>query len=425
MQLLVRSIRYCLAYSTLVAVALSGNRGPLEAQEPANTSKRIAAIVTEYRHNSHADVICSRLFQTQTLDENGDRPQMRLMSVYTDQVPKSDTSRKWAQAHHFRISESVADALTLGTNDLAVDGVLLVAEHGDYPRSDTVQTQYPKRRLFNQITNVFREKKKTVPVFMDKHLADNWEDAKFIYDTARELKIPMMAGSSLPSSWRKPQVDVRRDAKLKQIVGFSYGGLDSYGFHGLEMTQSLAERRVGGETGVKSVQCLSGNSVWEAESLRAYDSELFQAAWGRLKNPPPAEKPLRDLVREPVLFVVDYHDGLRVCLFTLNGAVSEWSAAWRYSDNSVESSNFLVQEARPFMHFAWLVAGIDRMMQTGQPTWSVERTLLTSGTLDALLISLRDRNRPVETPYLNVSYQNAWNWKQPPPAPPDRPAEGQ
>src|SRR5438046_8328138 len=98
---------------------------PLSAADPP-APKRIAAVVTEYRHNSHADVIVSRLFQTQTLDGRGEKPRMQLASVYTDQVPENDTSRKWAKDYGFRISDTVSDALTLGTGELAVDGVLLI-----------------------------------------------------------------------------------------------------------------------------------------------------------------------------------------------------------------------------------------------------------------------------------------------------------
>ena len=105
--------------------------------------------------------------------------------------------------------------------------------------------------------------------------------------------------------------------------------------------------------------------------------------------------------------------------------MGEWSCAWRYADDSVESTLFFTQEARPFMHFAWLVAGIDEMMQTGKPAWPVERTLLTSGVLDALLISKKDNSRRFETPYLAISYQNPRDWKQPPPPPPDRPLDRQ
>src|SRR5690606_2980944 len=110
-------------------------------------------------------------------------PLMQLASLYTDQVPEGDTSRKWAKQYHFPIADTVADALTLGTGRLAVDGVLLVAEHGRYPVSETGQVQYPKRRLFEKVVEVFRKSGRVVPLFIDKHLADNWSDAKYIYDT--------------------------------------------------------------------------------------------------------------------------------------------------------------------------------------------------------------------------------------------------
>ena len=410
----------CTAVLVLAAIGTSS-----AADEPA-PRKRVAAVVSEYRHNSHADVIASRLFQTQTLDGKGAVPGMELVSLYTDQVPESDTSRKWAGQYGFRIENTVAGALTLGTGRLAVDGVLLIAEHGRYPVSDTGQIQYPKRRLFEQVVEVFKDSGRVVPVFIDKHLADNWQDAKFIYDTAREMKFPLMAGSSLPTLWRQPAVDVRSGAKLKQIVAVSYHTLDAYGFHALEMVQCLAERRAGGESGVASVQCLTGNAVWEAGEKGTYDEKLLAEAIRVLTpQPTPTLRQLRERVKEPVLFVIDYADGFRASVLTLNGAVGEWSVAWRYDDDSREATLFHTQEARPFMHFAYLVDGVDRMMQAGKPAWPVERTLLTSGILDAALVSKRDGSRRIETPYLKINYKSDWNWQPPPPAPPDRPLNEQ
>ena len=415
--------RWLFALLALTAAYVTSDSIAFADESPAKP-KRIAAVVTEYRHNSHADVIVSRLFQTYTLDGKGERPRMELMSVYTDQVPEADTSRKWARENQFRIADTVADALTLGTGELAVDGVLLVAEHGKYAVSETGQTQYPKRRLFDEVVKVFRARNRVVPVFIDKHLADNWQDAKFIYDTARELKIPLMAGSSLPAAWRHPATDVRRDSRLKEIVAVSYHTLDAYGFHALEMVQALAERRSGGETGVKAVECLVDRAVWEAGDRKVYDRKLLDAALERVKLPSPhAAQKLAEIVPHPVLFVIDYADGLRASILTLNGAVGEWSAAWRYADDSADSTLFFVQENRPFMHFTNLVQGIDEMMQTGKAAWPAERTLLTSGTLDALLISKKNEGRRLETPYLGVSYECPWNWKQPPPPPPDRPID--
>jgi hypothetical protein len=357
------------------------------------------------------------------LNGTGVSPHLKLASLYTDQVPANDLSRSLSKTHGFPIFSNVSKTLTLGTDKLAVDGVLLIAEHGKYPESETGQFQFPKRRLFQEITDVFRKNKRSVPVFLDKHLADSWVDAKWIYDTAKQMKVPLMAGSSLPVLWRYPPIDVRRDAKLKEIVAISYHRLDTYGFHALEMAQVLAERRKGGETGIKSVQCLTGSDVWAAGKKRVYDPELLSAALSRLKERPlPKGKRIEELVKDPILFVIDYHDGLRVNVFTLNPAISEWAAAWRYADTGEkESTLFWTQEKRPFNHFTHLLMEIEKMMHTGHPSWPVERTLLTSGLLDALLISKKNGGSRMKTPHLNIKYRSHWNWQQPPPPPPGRP----
>ena len=268
-----------MAFGISTALVLLARGVPSLAQE--NGVRRVAAVVTEYRHNSHADVIVSRLLLTDMLDGKGrDRP-LKLVSLYTDQKPASDISRLLAASHRFPIKSKIADALTLGTGELAVDGVLLVAEHGDYPFSATGNHQYPKRRFWDETAEVFRKTGKVVPVFIDKHLSDNWEDAKHIYDDARALKVPLMAGSSVSGTWRHPPADVERGAKLTEIVGITYGSTDAYGFHGLEAVQSLAEQRRGGETGVRAVQCLSGEDVWKALDGREVDPVLFRAALAR------------------------------------------------------------------------------------------------------------------------------------------------
>jgi hypothetical protein len=387
--------------------------------EPA-PRRRVAALVTEYRHNSHADLIVSRLLQTDTLDGRGRKSPLELVSLYVDQRPANDTSRLLAASHGFRLSNSISDALTLGSDQLAVDGVLLIAEHGDYPRSPTTNIQYPKRRFWEETLAVFRNSRRVAPVFIDKHLADNWADAKYIYDTARELNVPLMAGSSVPVTWRRPARDVRRGEKLKEIVAITYHTTDAYGFHALEFAQSLAEQRHGGETGIESVRTLTGSAAWKAFEQPDFDRELFDHAWNRLTRPgcQPDELPM--FVQQPKLLIVKYVDGLRLRLLELNGAVGEWSAAWRYGNNTLDSCLFWTQEGRPAMHFAYLLDGIERMIRTGEPTWNVERTLLTSGALDALLISATEQSREVRTPYLLFRFEPNWRWQEPPFPPPTR-----
>ncbi len=383
----------------------------------------VAGVTSVYHHNAHADVLLSRLMQTDTLDGAGEQPTIAIDSLYVDQVPESDISRRLSAEHDVPIYDNVAGALLADDGTLAVDGIMLVAEHGDYPRSETGQIIYPKRRLFEQVADVVRQTGQPVPVFVDKHLADNWEDAHWLYSTARELDIPLMAGSSLPTLWRYPPTDVRRGESLKEIVAVSYHTLDAYGFHALEMVQCLAERRAGGETGISSVQCITGPAVW---TTGLFDRALLDECIARLRiDYIPEGQTVESMTPEPILFHIRYADGLVANVLTLNGAVGEWSAAWRYADDSVDSTLFWTQEARPFMHFTYQLAGIEQMYHTGVPTWPVERTLMTSGVLDALLISKLNGGNPLDTPQLIFSYQSDWNWHQPPDPPPGRPVHEQ
>src|SRR4029079_10845922 len=277
---------------------------PVRAAQPVDSipTKNIAAIVTVYTHNSHADLILSRLLQTDTLDGKGADSPLKLASVYTDQKPDKDISRLLAASHRFRTSETIEDALTLGTDHLAVDGVLLIAEWGDYPQSAIGNTKYPKRRFWEETLKVFRESGRVVPVFLDKHLADNWQDAKFIYDSAQELKIPLMAGSSLPVTWRRPPADGKRGARVREIVAITYHITEHYGFHALEIVEALAEQRQGGETGIKARQSLSGERCGRAVAEKTFDAELLDQARQRLslpQNPEQAGRPLPELVRQP------------------------------------------------------------------------------------------------------------------------------
>jgi hypothetical protein len=231
-----------------------------------------------------------------------------------------------------------------------------------------------------------------------------------------------MAGSSVPGTWRHPPADVVRDARVTEIVAFTYGSTDAYGFHALEAMQSLAEQRQGGETGVRSVQCLSGDAVWKAFDDRVFDPELFEAALRRAAGHENGQALERKAVPHPKLMIVEYEDGLRAFLLELNGAIGTWTAAWRYQDGRrIESCRFWTQEARPAAHFTVLVDGITKMMLTGKPTWPVERTLLTSGVLDALLQSHTQGGKRIATPYLQLAYRSGWRWRQPAPPPPGRP----
>src|SRR5262249_20433187 len=144
----------------------------------------------------------------------------------------------------------------------AVDGVLLIAEHGDYPYNDRLQKLYPRYELFQKIIDVFRKSGKTVPLFCDKHLSYDRKRAAELYATAKEMGVPLMAGSSLPVTWRRPELELPPGSRVERGMVVTRGELEIFGFHGLEALQCMMERRIGGETGVKTVQCLEGGEVW-------------------------------------------------------------------------------------------------------------------------------------------------------------------
>ena len=402
------------------------NAASAQGQGMPSEPKRVAAVVTHYTHNSHADVIVSRLLQGYNLDFQPPNPHLRLVSLYTDQVPADDMSRKLSRDYGFPIYPTIAETLTLGGSELAVDGVLLIGEHGDYPLSDTGQIMYPRRRFFEETTDVFQRVGKSVPVFSDKFLSWKWEDARWMVDTAHRLKFPFMAGSSIPGTWRHPALEMRLGAHAKEAVGLGFGGLEAYGYHGLEAMQSIVERRHGGETGVKAVQLVVGKAVWEAGVQGRFDMALFEAAAKAREATGRFRGDLKDAL-QPAAFFIEYRDGFKsVLIHDTGGANNEWVTAWSEAGRKAPlATHHYTQEARPYGHFGFLVQGIEKMMFTGKPTWPVERTLLVTGILDAAFQSRQQGGTRLETPHLAIRYKPTFTWKEPTPPVPDRPSAGQ
>ncbi len=375
------------------------------------SKKKVAAIVTEYRRHSHADVIVGKILEGYD-QQGGPGPNLHLAGLYVDQFPPSDMSRGLAKKYGFPICGTIAEALTLGGNDLAVDGVLIIGEHGNYPTNAKGQIQYPRRRFFEEVVRTFVRAKKTVPVFNDKHLSYSWTDARWMYDKARELMFPLMAGSSVPLTWRRPPLMLPRNVALVDAVQIGYGPFEAYGFHALEGLQCMAERRHGGETGVKAVQCLQGEAMWQALDQGRWSKDLLDAAAALV--PAHARGDIRSLTAKAAnagLFLIDYRDGFRAAVAMLNGWVYEGDggafcfAGKIQGQDKPAATHFYLQQPDPFGHFAYLVRAIDAMIQTGHASYPVERTLLTTGILDAVMTSRAEKHRRVETPYLAIRYQ--------------------
>ena len=225
---------------------------------------KIAALVTEYRTYSHAQNIVDRFLFGYQWAGRYHYPPMKVVSLYVDQFPDNDLSRdRERRVPSLKIYPSIKEALTLGGSQLAVDGVLLIAEHGRYPQNEKGQTLFPRYEFFQQMVEVFRESGRSVPVFNDKHLSWKWEWAQEMVQTSRELEFAFMAGSSIPVARRLPEVEMPRGAEIEEMMCLAPGGMDGFDIHALEGIQCMAERRRGGETGVAALQGFRAEGVWE------------------------------------------------------------------------------------------------------------------------------------------------------------------
>ncbi len=382
--------------------------------------KKIAAIVTTYFPGSHADLIVSKFAAGFPTDDGLLAPQVDLVSMYMDQLHGADVGMELARGHNIAVYPSIRGALTLvppsaghwptaadwQDGELAVDGVLIIGEHGDYAKNERQRRLYPRRYFFEQVCGVFATSRRSVPVFNDKHLAYNWADAWWMYSRARELGVPFMAGSALPVCHRDPHLEHELGAPLEEALSVGYfhsyvTGLDSYGFHGLETLQCMVERRSGGERGIAAVQCLEGEAVWAAGQEGTWSRELAMAAEARVE--PKKAGPMEENCRNPVVFLLEYVDGFRAATLMLPGHLRGFGYAARVNGH-VKSTGFN-RQGDPHQPFSYLGLNIQEMFLTGRPPYPVERTLLVTGALDALMESRCLGHVRVATPHLNVDYR--------------------
>jgi hypothetical protein len=387
----------------LVSAATSGGRRVLSAEraEPP----RVAAIITEYRSLSHADVILGRMLNGYILSTTETYvARTKVVSMYVAQFPAGDLSRGMASQYGVPIKPTIAEALTLGTGQLAVDGVLIIGEHGDYPENKKGQKMYPRRRFFEETVKTFCATGSSAPVFNDKHLGFAWDDAKWMYDQSRRMKFPLIAGSSVPTAWRKPDVELPLGVELESALAVGYSGIEIYGFHTLELLQCMVERRRGGESGVRAVTCLEGADVWKAASGGKWSRGLLDAAADCL--PDHSAEPPERVCKNPVAFLIENTDGFRSVALLLDGFTAQFGFACQVKGNEVPVATNVWMQEPGYGHFSYLVHNIESMYLTGKEPYPPERTLLTTGILDAVMTSRFEGHRRVETPWLSkIAYQ--------------------
>ena len=368
---------------------------------------RVAAVYTVCTHRSHANVILENFLESYPFNGRRTDPGVDLVSLYSDQQPAGDMTPTIVEKYQIPHYESIREALCCGGDRLAVDAVLSIGEHGSYPRNELGQIQYPRKRFWDAIVAVMKEADRFVPVFNDKHLSFDWNEALSMYQQSRELGIPLLAGSSVPLSQRRPPMEFPDGAEFNEAVSIHGGPVESYDFHGLEVLQSIVEARRGNETGLESVEFLAGDSVWKAAADGRWSEDLAVAAMARefghavdIRKPLPGEG-----VVTPHCLLLRYRDGMKATVLKLGASSKRWNFACRLQDSpQVHSTAYYVGPWNNRNLFKALSQAIQQTFIQGQAVYPVERTLFVTGILEAAMRS-RKAQAAVKTPHLELSYQ--------------------
>jgi hypothetical protein len=237
-------------------------------------------------------------------------------------------------------------------------------------------------------------------------------------DDAHRLGFPLLAGSSLPVTWRLPDVELPLDCEIEDALMVGVGGSDPMDYHALEAMQCMVERRRGGEVGVRAAQIIDGEEVWRAGEEGRWSKTLLESAISRsdtlcgfsVDDGRPQDLvgsgEVYRLAENPSAYFIEYNDGFRATLLMLNGAVRDYCfAAQVRGEPDPVSTQFFLTPVPNVTYSACLVSKIEEMFVTGRAPYPAERTLLVSGMLESCLTSRAQGHGRLETPHLRVEYR--------------------
>lgn len=404
------------------AAALAATGLPARAAAPPRRP-RVAAVFTELRFRSHAFNILENFFRPYLFRGELVDPGCDVVALYADQFPANDMAREASQRLGVPLFATIDEALCVGGKQLAVDAVLLIGEHGEYPHNELGQHLYPRKQFFDQIVAVMRRSGRYVPLFNDKHLSYRWDWAREMYDTARQHGMPMLAGSSVPLAQRRPPWELPPDAEVEEAVSIHGGGLESYDFHALELLQSIVEARRGGETGVATIETLTGDAIQKAADAGRWSRDLFAAAMHSeadmhavrqaraSSKPSTGAAPQADQAAKiNHAILITYRDGLRASVFAVGSTSDRWNFACRLKGDARPQAMAIFNG--PWGNrclFKALSHAIQHLFVHRAEPYPLERTLLTTGMTEAVMKS-HASGKPYETPHLAIAYR-APDWR--------------
>ncbi|AFL90009.1 hypothetical protein Terro_3800 [Terriglobus roseus DSM 18391] len=371
---------------------------------------RIACLVSFWgAPGSHADWIIDKLMDGYWWKGVDTPSRVEVVSVYLHQFDTSLLGQKVCKANNIPIFKTVGEAVTLGGTDLAVDGVVIVGEHGNYPTNLKGQWLLPRWWMYQQVVHVFEKSKRSVPVFNDKHLSYNWDEAKWMYDKSRELGFPLTGGSSIPIYFRTPEVELAIDTPIQNSIVI--GGTADEGalFHCIDVLQAFVDRRKGGETGVKAVQCIRGSETWKWVERTPWAATLLESVRKKFNLPAGHFQ----AGKNPNVCIVEYNDGTNAAVIA--GTDVGWTYAAEIAGQKAPTIISMLGWPGPFSqyhasnaHSHWLI----EMMVTKKEPFNAERLLLSTGITDYNMDSCWENGRysevgrRIETPFLNMTYRS-------------------
>jgi hypothetical protein len=388
------------------------------ADAPRKPRPKIAAVFTELRFRSHAFNILENFFEPYLFNGKLVDPGVDVVAMYADQFPADDMARDAAKRLNVPLLPNLEAAICRGGDKLAVDGVLVIGEHGEYPYNDLGQHLYPRKEWFDRSVAVMQAAGRFVPYFNDKHFSYRTDWAKEMVATARRHNFPILGGSSVPLGSRRPMLELEPGCEIEEALCVHGGAFEVYDFHALEVIQSMVDARKGAETGVARIEFLDGDAARKAADEGRWSRDLFAAAMAaeqgndalRQPRPPAGRRPeqINDTTDDPTrlnhAIVVTYRDGLKATALAVGRHSSRWNFACRLKGEAKP-------QATAFFNSPWgnrgffkaLSHAAQRLFIDGREPFPAERTLLTTCMTDAA-VHARAAGRAIDTPELAVRY---------------------
>lgn len=355
--------------------------------------------------NSHTSVILRRWLDPLPTDAEFEwhGPRTQIASLHVMQKSRPDLSTELCRRYGIRDAPSLEDALTLGTGQLAVDAIMLIGEHGDFPHNELQQKLYPRKEMLDEVIAIMERCGRVVPVFFDKHFSWNPTWVREMFHALEDHEIPWFGGSSLSHCPMVPPAPSLAGERIQELVMTTWAELEGYLFHALEVMEAIIENREGGETGIASIVAWEGEAAWAAWDRGEFSPGLLEAAIQPLGHEVLENFRLWAVRRtDPIeIFQLRFCDGLKVTIVRMFGHIRKWAWACRVQGwPGPVASAPMAQGLSPtfFAHFARFARRIEDFFLSGQSPIPKRRLYLTSMACAACMRALSKPGIPVIDP---------------------------